>query len=286
MNELQGRKFSGERALFKSDGLYIRDCEFLDGESPLKESRNVILANSVFRWKYPLWYGENFTMNDCLFDDGARAGIWYTVNITVRNSVLHSPKTFRRSKGITLENVTLSNAAETMWSCKDVVMTDVVVKNGDYFAMNCENLNAEKLDLCGNYAFDGGKNVIIKNSRIISKDAFWNSENVTVYDSYVSGEYIGWNAKNLTLIGCTVESLQGFCYIENLVLKDCVLAGTNLAFEYSMVNAELKGSVDSIKNPSGGVIKADGAGEIIMEKDKVDVGKTQIFIAGRKIGFN
>lgn len=285
MNELQGKRFIGERALFKSEDLYIRDCEFADGESPLKESRNVKLANSVFRWKYPLWYGEDFTLYDCEFDDGARAGIWYTSDITIENSVLRGQKTFRRCKGVTLKNVTLSNATETMWVCKDVVMTDVAVKNGDYFAMNCENLTAKNLDLCGNYSFDGGKNVTIKNSRIISKDAFWNSENITVYDSYVSGEYIGWNAKNLTLIGCTVESLQGFCYVENLTLKDCVLEGTNLAFEYSTVNAELKGSVDSIKNPSGGIIKTDGAGEIIMEKDKVDVEKTQIYVAGKKMNF-
>lgn len=54
----------------------------------------------------------------------------------------------------------------------------------------------------------------IRNSTLLSKDAFWNSENVTVYDSFISGEYLGWNAKNLTLVNCTIESLQGLCYIE------------------------------------------------------------------------
>ena len=42
-------------------------------------------------------------------------------------------------------------------------------------------------------------------------------KNVTVYDSFITGEYLGWNAKNLTLINCTIESLQGLCYIDNLV---------------------------------------------------------------------
>lgn len=35
----------------------------------------------------------------------------------------------------------------------------------------------------------------LKNSRLLSKDAFWNSGNVTVRDSFISGEYLGWNAK-------------------------------------------------------------------------------------------
>lgn len=65
----------------------------------------------------------------------------------------------------------------------------------------------------------GCHNVTIRNSNILSKDAFWNSENITVYDSFISGEYLGWNAKNLTLINCTIESLQGMCYIDNLVMK-------------------------------------------------------------------
>lgn len=87
---------------------------------------------------------------------------------------------------------------------------------------------------------------------MLSKDAFWNSENVTVYDSFISGEYLGWNAKNLTLINCTIESLQGMCYIENLVMKNCRLIHTALAFEYSTVDAQIQGKIDSVLNPSGG----------------------------------
>ncbi len=117
---------------------------------------------------------------------------------------------------------------------------------------------------------------IINNSRLLSKDAFWNSENVTVYDSFISGEYLGWNAKNLTLINCTVESLQGMCYIDNLVMKNCKLLNTTLAFEYSTVDVQVQGNIDSVMNPSGGIIRADAIGKLIMEKEKVDPGKTQI----------
>ena len=53
------------------------------------------------------------------------------------------------------------------------------------------------------------------------------------------GDYFGWNSKNITLIGCTVESEHGMCYMDNIVMKDCKLLNTNLAFEYSTVDAQI-----------------------------------------------
>ena len=154
-------------------------------------------------------------------------------------------------------------------------MDDVMAKR-DYFAMNSQNMKISNFELVGNYSFDGVKNVEVHHAKMLSKDAFWNSENVTVYDSFISGEYLGWNAKNLTLINCTIESLQGMCYIENLVMKNCRLLNTTLAFEYSTIDVEVQGRVESILNPTSGIIRADSIGELIMEKDKIDTGKTQI----------
>ena len=151
-----------------------------------------------------------------------------------------------------------------------------VTAKGDYFAMNSQNMVLRDFQLVGNYSFDGVKNMEIHNARMLSKDAFWNSENVTVYDSFISGEYLGWNAKNLTLINCTIESLQGMCYIDNLVMKNCKLLNTTLAFEYSTVDVDITGKIDSVMNPSGGVIRADYIDELIVEKDKVDPAKTKI----------
>jgi len=118
--------------------------------------------------------------------------------------------------------------------------------------------------------------VEIHNAKLLSKDAFWNSENVTVYDSVISGEYLGWNSKNLTLINCTIESLQGMCYIENLVMKNCKLVNTTLAFEYSTVDVEIQGGIDSVINPTSGVIRADSIGTLIMEPERVNPADTEI----------
>ena len=275
MKEIRQEYLTGERALFNGENLKIYDTIFADGESPLKESHDIELYGSMFKWKYPLWYCKNITAEDCRWFEMGRAGVWYTDNITVKNAVIEAPKNFRRCHGVTLQNVNFPNAAETLWNCEDVIMEQVTAR-GDYFAMNSRNMKLRDFQLVGNYSFDGVKNMEIHNARLLSKDAFWNSENVTVYDSFISGEYLGWNARNLTLINCTVESLQGMCYIDNLVMKNCRLLNTTLAFEYSTVDAEINGKIDSVMNPLGGSIRADYIKELIIEKDKVDPDKTVI----------
>ena len=273
--EIRQQYLTGERPLFMGKDLKIYDTIFDNGESPLKESRNIELYGSMFKWKYPLWYSKNILAEDCTWFEMARAGVWYTDNITVRNAMIEAPKNFRRCHGVVLENVDFPNAQETHWSCEQVKMDRDTAK-GDYFAMNCTDMELNDFKLDGNYSFDGAKNVEIHNAKMLSKDAFWNSENVTVYDSFISGEYLGWNAKNLTLVNCTIESLQGMCYIDNLVMKNCKLINTTLAFEYSTVDADIHGKIDSVLNPSGGTIRAEHIGDLIIEKDKIDPSKTKI----------
>lgn len=273
--ELKQQYLTGERALFGSHGLKIVDSIFDNGESPLKESSDIELQGSMFKWKYPLWYCKDITVTDCTWFEMARAGVWYTDRISVRDCAIEAPKNFRRCHGLSLEQVSFSNAAETLWSCEDVCLHDITAR-GDYFAMNSRGMRIGNLTLYGNYSFDGVEDVEIHNSRLLSKDAFWNSRNVTVYDSFISGEYLGWNACDLTLINCTIESLQGMCYIDNLVMKNCKLLNTTLAFEYSTVDADICSTVDSVLNPTSGTIRADAIGELILEPDRVDPTKTKI----------
>ena len=274
-NEIRQEYLTGERALFMSKDLAVFDSVFADGESPLKESENIELYDSLFRWKYPLWYCNHVRAERCTWFDMARAGVWYTNDISVTDTIIEAPKNFRRCDGVTLKNVNFPNAEETLWNCQNVTL-DHVTATGDYFAMNCKNMKLDHFELIGNYSFDGVQNMEIRNARLLSKDAFWNTDNVTVYDSFISGEYLGWNAKNLTLINCTIESLQGMCYIDNLVMKNCKLINTTLAFEYSTVDAEIVSNITSVMNPSGGTITADHIGELILEKDKVDPSRTKI----------
>ena len=199
-----------ERPLFHLQNAEVRRVIFPDGESLLKEGRDLKLDQVLFKYKYPLWNDENVTVTDSLFEEMGRSGIWYTNNITIKDTTLQAPKLFRRSKGIKLTNVHFDHVEETMWTCEDIELTNVhfahveetmwtcedieltnVQVNGDYFGMNSKHIVADHLDLVGNYAFDGAEDVLVTNSRLMSKDCFWNTKRVTVKDSILSGEYLG-----------------------------------------------------------------------------------------------
>lgn len=275
MQEIKEQRLTGERALFRSKDLSIEYSIFADGESPLKESRDISLKNTSFQWKYPLWYCRNITVQDCDFAEMARAGIWYTDNITVADTLYEAPKGFRRVKGLTLRNVDLPHAEETLWHCSDVTLENVVAK-GDYFAMNCDHMKLDQFRLVGNYCFDGCHDVEVHHAKMLSKDAFWNCESIMVYDSYICGEYLGWNSRNVTFVNCVIESLQGMCYMDNVVMKNCRLLNTTLAFEYSTADVETAGRIESVKNPSAGVIRAGEIGELILNEKEIDPAKTTI----------
>ncbi|WP_348622408.1 DUF3737 family protein [Paenibacillus polymyxa] len=274
MQTIDQQILTGERALFKRNNFTITNSIFADGESPLKESNDITIDNSIFKWKYPLWYCNNIRVSSSTFLEMARSGIWYTHQIAISDSVIEAPKIFRRSSGIRLTNVDLPNAQETLWNCADIHLNHVTAK-GDYFGMNSANIIIDDFTLAGNYAFDGAKNMEIRNAKLISKDAFWNCENITVYDSLIIGEYLGWNSKNITFINCTIESNQGMCYMDRLVIENGTILNTDLAFEYSTIEVETKTSIDSVKNPISGKIRAKDIGEIIINDEEINAAYTR-----------
>lgn len=276
MQKINENYFEGERSLFNARDLIIEQATFGEGESPLKESQNIELVDTVFKWKYPLWYAKHVKGERIILETMARSGIWYTNDIELNDSTLQAPKLFRVCNQVKLNNIHFSDAQETLWKCNQVTMKNVQA-NGDYFGMNSTNLYIDHLDLVGNYCFDGAKNVEVHNSRLVSKDAFWNCENVTIYDSIISGEYLAWNTKNLTLINCTIESEQGLCYVDDLKMINCRVLRTNLAFEYCRnIDAEITTDVMSIKNPISGNIRVASVGEIIMDDPTIDPQNTVI----------
>ena len=273
---ISDRILSGERALFQARDLVIDRCIFENGESPLKEGRNLRLDRVSFKWKYPIWYCRNITVSDSAFLEMGRAGIWYTDDITMTGCLYEAPKGFRKVRRGRITNVRFPNAQETLWNCEDMELENVTAR-GDYFAMNLCRARISGLELVGNYGFDGARDIEISDSRLLTKDAFWNSENITIRNSFISGEYFAWNSRNITLDNCTVDSLQGLCYIEGLTLRNCRLPGTSLAFEYCRnIDADIRGGIASIFNPESGRITADHVGELILDPAKIDPAATVI----------
>ncbi len=276
MEKLIKQEFVGERALYNKHNLMIEESLFHDGESPLKECSNIEVKNSTFSWKYPMWYSKDINVYNSVLDINARSGIWYTSNISIIDSIIDAPKTFRRSENITVLNSNFNNAQETLWTCKNVKITNSYAK-GDYFLMNSSDIELNNFKIDGNYIFDGAKNIVVKDSYLNSKDSFWNTKNVKVYNTTIIGEYIGWNSENMYFENCTIDSIQAFCYIKGLTLKNCILKNTNLSFEFvENIDAKILSEIESVKNPISGKIEAYKINELILDEELIDKSKTII----------
>ncbi|MBR4789062.1 MAG: DUF3737 family protein [Bacteroidales bacterium] len=266
MKIIRDQEFGGERPLYCEHGLRLENVTIHAGESALKETSDIEAENCRFEGKYPFWECRGFKVRNCLFTEGARAALWYSSDLLMEDTLVEAPKMFREMDSLTLRRVRIPNAAETLWRCSNVVLDDVQVQKGDYLFMHSHDIKIERLHLQGNYSFQYCRNVEIRNSILRTKDAFWESENVTVYDSVITGEYLAWYSKNLRLVNCRIEETQPLCYADNLVLENCTFGpDADLAFEYSEVQADIRGSVTSVKNPRTGRIVADAYGEIILD---------------------
>lgn len=162
VKKIQNGYYTGERPLFHGEHLEIGDTIFGEGESLLKESSDITLKNSMFQWKYPLWYSKNVVAQDCTWAEMARAGVWYTDRFLILN----------------------------------------------------------------------------------------------------------WQA---IILNCTIESLQGMCYIDNLVMKNCKLLNTTLAFEYSTIDVEITDGITSVLNPASGMIRAQSIDTLILDPAETQI---------------
>ena len=261
---IENEQFDKERALYNLTNATVRDCVFAgpaDGESVLKEARDVVLDNCSFSLRYPLWHVSGFKMHDSRMDEKTRAAIWYAENGKITDSDLGGIKAVRECKNIAIHDCTV-DSQEFGWKCSGITLEDSSIRS-EYLFFDSRDVKLNRVEMKGKYSFQYMENLIITNSNLDTKDAFWHSKNVTVIDSVVKGEYLGWFSDGLTLVNCKIIGTQPLCYCKNLKLENCTMADTDLAFEYSDVHATIEGRVDSIKNPRSGEIVVDSVGEII-----------------------
>ncbi len=277
MKCIQDTVFGGERPLYAEKHLCLKNVIIEAGESALKETADIVAEHCEFKGKYPFWECDGFVVRDCIFREGARAALWYSKNCVMADTLVEAPKMFRDMDGVDLTDVRFPNAQETFWNCKNIRLRDVEVQKGDYIYMGSSDIDIDGYRQQGNYSFQYSKRVTVRNAILDTKDAFWETEDVTVYDSEIHGEYLGWYSKRLRLVRCHITGTQPLCYCEDLVLEDCTFGeDADLAFEYSSVNATLRGRVTSVKNPRSGRILADDYGEIILDGNIKAPGDCQI----------
>ena len=278
MNLLENQTFDQERALYGSQDLLVRNCRFdgpADGESALKECRDIGAEQCFFNLRYPFWHDHGLRISDCELTPLCRAALWYSDHVVLEGSKLHGIKALRECADVTIRNCDI-DSAEFGWSTRGILMEDSTAVS-EYFMMRSENITFRNVHFKGKYSFQYIKNATFENCVLDTKDAFWHGENVTVKNCVVKGEYLAWYANGLTFIGCKIIGTQPLCYCKNLKLVDCKMVDTDLAFEKSEVEATITTPVVSIKNPRAGRILVPAVGEQIWDDEYA---KGEVIITG------
>ena len=263
-HRIENEQYDEERALYNQKDTQLVNCIFAgpaDGESALKEARNVSLTGCHFSLRYPLWHVESFSLHNCSMDEKTRAAIWYAKNGKIQNSNLGGIKALRECQNIAIQDSKI-HSLEFGWKCDGVSLEDTQI-HAEYLFLDSRNIRLNRVQMSGKYSFQYVENLEIVDSVLDTKDAFWHAKNITVRNSTVKGEYLAWFSEGLTLINCKIIGTQPLCYCKDLKLIDCTMEDTDLSFEYSDVEATVTGHIHSVKNPRSGHIVADSVGEVI-----------------------
>ena len=266
MTIIENKTMDAERALYGSDGVLVRGCAFdgpADGESALKESRDVQVENSFFNLRYPFWHDRGLRISGSELTDKCRAALWYSEGVEITDTKMHGIKALRECADVKMRGCDIVSP-EFGWSVRGCEMENCTAES-EYFMMRSRDLHFKGVKLNGKYSFQYIENSVFENCEFDTKDAFWHAKNVIVRDSVVRGEYLAWYCENVTFERCRIIGTQPLCYCKGLKLIDCEMINTDLAFEKSEVEATVTTAIDSIKNPYAGRISAPAAGEIIID---------------------
>ena len=128
-NKIQEKQFDEERTLYNLKNTDVVGCVFAgpaDGESALKESRDILVQNCSFSLRYPLWHVEKFEMDKSVMDELTRAAIWYAKEGMITDSTLSGIKAVRECKDITLKRCVV-NSQEFGWKSKGIRLEDTEI---------------------------------------------------------------------------------------------------------------------------------------------------------------
>lgn len=268
MREIKGKVFPQERALYGEENLRLVDCSFAgeeDGESALKECKQIELENCLMQLRYPLWHGEDLRLDRVKMTDTCRASLWYSSNISIERSELFGIKALRECRDIVIKETEI-RSPEFGWRSQNIQVEDSKIE-GEYPFFEAKDLSFARVHLKGKYSFQYVENLTVENCVFDTKDAFWHAKNVVVKNSVIKGEYLCWYGENVTLIDCKIIGTQPLCYCKGLKLVNCEMVDADFAFEYSEVEADLFGRVLSVKNPLSGHISAEAIDEILFTAD-------------------
>ena len=220
----------------------IKDTEF-GGERPLFESHDLRLENVVIRaGESAIKECSNIEAFECRFE--GNYPFWH----------VHGFKIDRCYFDV--------GGRSALWYCDHLKMTDTVIDAPKMFRemneIDIENVTMNDAD----EVFWRCNGIRIKNLKLHGGTYPF------MFSNDIYGEYLGWHSKNLRLVNCHITGEQPLCYAHDLILENCTFGpDCDRAFEYSTLQADIRGAITNIKNPMSGRIVADEFGSITIDEN-------------------
>ena len=141
MKIVENQIFDEERALYGEADVLVRDCAFdgsADGESALKECRDVRAERCLFNLRYPFWHDSGLAIRDSEMTEKCRAALWYSERVEITDSRLHGIKALRECSDVRMRNCEVVSP-EFGWSVRGIEMQDCTAES-EYFMMRSDHL--------------------------------------------------------------------------------------------------------------------------------------------------
>ena len=257
-----------ERAFYGSRNVHFKNITIdgiEQGESAFKECRNITVEESNIILKYCVWHCHNITLYKTIIDVNSRASIWYCENIEIINCKLNGVKACRNCSNLTLKDCII-NSDDFGWKTEGVKIINCKFGSGTNPFLDSSNATVDGCEFTAKYIFQYSDNIKMTNTTIDTKDCFWHAKNVYCKNCKLVGEYLAWYSENCVFENCEINSIQPLCYCKKLKLINCTMTNCNLSFEYSDVDADIKGHVDSIRNVLSGKVVVDSLGEYVQDE--------------------
>lgn len=168
--KIENETFEEERALYHVKDADVAFCRFegaKDGESAMKEGRNLNVRSCHFALRYPLWHVEGLSMKDCEMTDTCRAALWYDDRVKLFDCRLGGIKALRECRRVVLAGCEV-RSPEFGWKSADVTVRDSSIESE--YAFWKENASRRSIwNFRGNIPFSTSSGDELKTAACIPK---------------------------------------------------------------------------------------------------------------------
>ena len=220
-----------------------------------------VIKDQKFGGERPLFAQHDLRLENVTITDG-ESGIKQCQRMEAYDCKFYGKYPWWHVDGAYIENCYFAlGSRSAIWYTNDMVMKNSRI-DGPKFFREMKNLELENVEITDAdetfWKVDGLK---LKNVKLHGGTyPFMFSQNI-----YVDGLE---SDKNVRLVNCHLAGEQLLCYTENLVLENCTIDPMcDRMFEYSTVEADIKGHIENIKNPTSGHIIADSIGSITIDEN-------------------